>query len=76
MMTAVFLVLGFRLRQGYGGQVVSAQSQGFQTCSFAEPRQEPKILTAHRCISYLNALKRIPERVQIPFRFVLPFASG
>jgi len=27
--TAVFLVFGFRLRQGYGGQVVSAQLQGF-----------------------------------------------
>jgi hypothetical protein len=26
---AVFLVFGFRLRQGYGGQVVLAQSQGF-----------------------------------------------
>jgi len=26
---AVFLVFGFRLRQGYGGQVVSAQLQGF-----------------------------------------------
>jgi hypothetical protein len=23
------LVFGFRLRQGYGGQVVSAQSQGY-----------------------------------------------
>jgi hypothetical protein len=27
--TTVFLDFGFRLRQGYGGQVVSAQSQGF-----------------------------------------------
>jgi hypothetical protein len=26
---AVFLVFGFRLRRGYGGQVVSAQLQGF-----------------------------------------------
>jgi hypothetical protein len=26
---AVLLVFGFRLRQGYGGQVVSAQLQGF-----------------------------------------------
>jgi hypothetical protein len=38
---AVFLIFGFRLRRGYGGQVVSAQSQGFQTCSFAEA--SPKI---------------------------------
>jgi len=28
-MRAVFLGFGFRLRQGYGGQAVSAQSQGF-----------------------------------------------
>jgi hypothetical protein len=28
------LVFGFRLRQGYGGQAVSAQSQGFSNLLF------------------------------------------
>jgi hypothetical protein len=39
---ACFLVFGFRLRQGYGGQVVSAQLQGFQPCSFAEASPKTK----------------------------------
>jgi hypothetical protein len=36
---------------------ISAQSQGFQTCSFAEPRQNPKILAAQRYIFSVNALE-------------------
>jgi hypothetical protein len=39
---AVFLVFGFRLRQGYGGQVVSAQSRVYQTCFFAEASPKTK----------------------------------
>jgi hypothetical protein len=42
--TAVFLAFGFHLRQGYGGQGVSAQLQGCHgTCAFAEalPKSEP-----------------------------------
>jgi hypothetical protein len=52
------LVFGFRLGPGYGGQVVSAQSQGFLNrllCrSFAKTQ---KILVIHRDIFSLNALK-------------------
>jgi hypothetical protein len=33
MNRAVFLIFGFHLRQGYGGQVVSAQLPGFSNLS-------------------------------------------
>ena len=45
MERAIFLNLGFRLRQGYGGQVVSAQSQGFSNLllrrSLAQAQKSP-----------------------------------
>jgi hypothetical protein len=44
---AVFLVFGFRLRQGCGGQVVLAQLQGFETCAFAKALPKTKILAAN-----------------------------
>jgi hypothetical protein len=51
------LVFGFRLRQGYGGQVVPAQSQGyFKPAPSPEPRQKPKIPAAHHYIFYGDAL--------------------
>jgi hypothetical protein len=66
-LTAVFLAFDFRLRQGYGGQVVSAQlSQRVGTPS-PKPRQKPKILAAHRYIFSLNALNK-PKAADSIFR--------
>jgi hypothetical protein len=55
--TAVFLVFAFRLRQGYGGHVVSAQLQAVSTLHPSpKPRQKLKLLAAHRYIFSVNAL--------------------
>jgi len=53
---AAFLAVGFLRRQGYGGQVVSAQSQGFlKPAPSPKPRQKPKILAPNGYIIFSNA---------------------
>jgi len=53
---AVFLGSGFRLRQGYGGQVVSAQSSRRGGTPSPKPRQNPKILAPNGYSIFSNAL--------------------
>jgi hypothetical protein len=60
--TAVFLDFGFRLRQGYGGQVVSAQLQGFQTCSFAEASPKSK----NPCRTPLQLFCQCSKKTKLP----------
>jgi hypothetical protein len=54
-LTAVFLVFGFRLRQGYGGQVVSAQLQDFLNLLLRRSLAKNQILAVHRYIFSVNA---------------------
>jgi len=53
---AVFLVFGFRLRQGYGGQVVSAQSQGFSNLLLRRSLAKTQKSSPHTATSFLSML--------------------
>jgi hypothetical protein len=62
--TAVFLIFGFRLRQGYGETSRFGSGTGlFKPASSPKPRRKSKILAAHRYIISVNAL-----RCQVAFR--------
>jgi hypothetical protein len=55
--TAVFLISGFRLRQGYGETSRFGSVTGFfKPAPSPKPRQKSKILAAHRYIISVNAL--------------------
>jgi hypothetical protein len=54
---AVFLIFGFRLRQGYGETSRFGSVTGFcKPAPLPKPRQKSKILAAHRYIISVNAL--------------------
>jgi hypothetical protein len=54
--TAVFLIFGFRLRQGYGGQVVSAQSQGFSNLLLRQSLAKNQKSLLRTATSFLSTL--------------------
>jgi hypothetical protein len=56
MERAVFLVFGFRLRQGYGGQVVSAQSQGLANLLLGRSLAKNQKSSLHLATSFLSML--------------------
>jgi len=56
MAQAVFLVFGFRLRQGYGGQVVPAQSQGFANLLLRRSLAKNQKSSLHTATSFLSML--------------------
>jgi hypothetical protein len=50
------LIFGFRLRQGYGGQVVSAQSQGFANLLLHRSLAKNQKSSLHTATSFLSTL--------------------
>jgi hypothetical protein len=54
--TAVFLIFGFSLRQGYGGQVVSDQSQGFSNLLLRRSLAKNQESSLHTATSFLSTL--------------------
>jgi len=53
---AVFLIFGFRLRQGYGGQVVSARSHGFSNLFLHRSLAKNQKSSLHIATSFLSML--------------------